>query len=110
MRIVVFIIAAVIQLVAAAFGFLILLLSMNGYSEEQATPSLILYIALSVLSALALGGAGAFAAKRLAERTSLGGFGASAICVICSAILGVLILIVVFFASIVFAEIVRSMR
>jgi len=110
MRIIVFFITVVIQLAAAAFMFLILLLGMNGYSERQATPSLIFYIALSVMSALGLGGASAFAAKRLAERTSLGGLGASAISVICSAIIGAVILIAGFFAALVLAEIVRGMK
>lgn len=110
MRIIVFLLSALLQLAAAAFGFLILLLGMNGYSESQATPSLILYIALGLLSTLGLGGASAFAARRLVERTSLGGLGASAITVFCSAIIGVVILLGGFVAAFLLAEIVRGMK
>jgi hypothetical protein len=110
MRIVIFILTAVIQLAAAAVGFLLLLLGMNGYSERQATPSLILYIALGLGSAAGLGVASAFAAKYLAEKRAFGGVAASAIPVIGFSILGGLILVVSFFAAIVLAEIVRGMR
>lgn len=110
MRIIVFIITAVIQLAAAAFGFFVLLLGMNGYSEKQATPSLILYIALSVVSALGLGGASAFAAKRLVERKSFSSLWASATAILGSSIIGALILVVGFFAAIVLAEIIRGMK
>jgi hypothetical protein len=43
---------AVVQLVAAVFGFFILLIGLNGFSERQATPSLIFYIVLSVVTVL----------------------------------------------------------
>ena len=110
MRIIVFILTAVIQLAAAAAGFLLLLLGMNGYSEDQATPSLILYIALSIVSALGLGVGSAFAAKLLVERKSFGSLWAAATAVLGSSILGGLILVVGFFAAIVLAEIVRGMK
>lgn len=110
MRIIVFILTAVIQLAAAAAGFLILLLGMNGYSERQATPSLVLYIALGLGSAAGLGVASAFAAKYLAERRSFGGFAASATAVTGFAVVGGLILVVSFFAAIVLAEIMRGMK
>ena len=110
MRIIVFVVSAAIQLAAAAAGFLLLLLGMNGYSEKQATPGLVFYIALSVASALGLGWAGGFAARRLVERKSVGGVVASATAVVGSVILGALILIVGFFAAIVLAEIVRGMK
>ena len=69
MRIIVFVINAVIQLAAAAAGFLLLLLGLNGFSERQSNPSLLFYIALSVGSAVGLGGASAFASKWLAGKS-----------------------------------------
>lgn len=110
MRILVFIVTVVFLLISSVVGFFVLLLGLNGYSEQQATPSLILYIALSLALALGLGGGSPFVAKRLAERTSLGNFGASAIVVTAFCIIGVLILIAGFFASFVLAEVVRSTR
>jgi hypothetical protein len=110
MRIIVFILIGVIQLAATAAGFVILLLSMNGYSERDATPGISLYIVLGLISALGLGIAGAFAAKRLVEKKSLGGLAASTIAVSGFSFLGALILAASFFAAIVFAEIVRGMR
>lgn len=110
MRIIVFIVTAVIHLAAAAVGFLVLLLALNGYSEKQATPSLIFYILLSLASAPGLGGASAFAAKRLAKGKSLGSLGASATAVIGFSILGALILIAGFFAALVLAEVIRGMK
>ncbi len=110
MRIIVFILTAVIQLAAAAAGFLLLLLGMNGYSERQATPGLVLYVVLGVGSALGLGVASAFVVKRLVEKRSFGGLAASATAVLGSSVLGGLILVVSFFAAIVVAEVMRGMR
>ena len=110
MRIIVFTITAVIQLACAAAGLLFLLLAMNGYSESQATPSLILYIAVGLGSALGLGIASAFMAKRLVERRSLGGFAASAIAVVSGSIIGFLILIAASVAAVALAEVIRGMR
>jgi hypothetical protein len=109
-RVIVFILTALIQLAAAAAGFLLLLLGMNGYSERQATPGLILYIALGVGSALGLGLASSFVVKRLIERRSFGALAASATAVLGSSALGGLVLVVSFFAAIVLAEVVRGMR
>jgi hypothetical protein len=110
MRIIVFILTAVVQLAAAAAGFLLLLLAMNGFSERQATPGLIFYLALALGSALGLGVASAFVAKRLVERKSWGGAAASVTAVIGFSVLGALILVAGFVASIVLAEVMRGMR
>jgi hypothetical protein len=110
MRIIVFSITAGIQIAAAAVGFFVLLLSLNGYSEKQATPSLIFYIVLSLGSVLVAGGTSAYTAKRLTKRKSLGRLGASLIAIIGFSALGVLILIVGFFAALLLAEVVRRVN
>jgi hypothetical protein len=109
-RIIVFILTAVIQLAAGAAGLLLLLLGMNGYSERQAAPGLILYVALGLGSALGLGIASAFVVKRLVERKAFSGLAASVTSVAGFAVLGGLILIVSFFAAIALAEVMRGMR
>ena len=110
MRVIVFVIIALVQLAAAVVIFFMLLLGLNGFSERDATPSLIFFIALSVACALGLGGAGAFAAKRIAEKKSLGGLAASAISVIGFSALGVMILVGGFFAALVIATIMHDWK
>lgn len=110
MRIIVFILTAVIQLAAAAAGFLLLVLGMNGYSGRDAEPGLYLYIALGLGSTLALGLASAFTARWLVEKRSFGRAGAAATAVVGFAALGGLILIVSFFAAIAAAEAMRGAR
>jgi hypothetical protein len=110
MRIIVFVISAVIQLAASAVGFLLLLLGLNGFGERQANPSLLFYIVLGVGSSAGLGVASAFAAKWLAGKRSLGGFGASAVSVVVFALVGVVVLVVGFFASLFIAEAMRGRR
>jgi len=100
----------VIQLACAVAGLVVLLLAMNGYSERQATPGLILYLAVGLISAVALGIASAFMAKRLVEKRSLGGFAASTIAVVTAPIIGVLILIAASFAAVALVEVVRGMK
>lgn len=107
MRTIVLILTVVFQLTAAAVGFFVLLLGLNGYSERQATPGIILYIALSLISSLALGIASSFAAKRLAGITPLGSFGAAGIVVVAFCIIGVLVLFAGLVASFALAEILR---
>src|ERR1700754_4325118 len=110
MRIIVFALNAVIQLAAAAFGFLMLLLGLNGFSERQSNPSLLFYIILSVGSAAGLGVSSAFASKWLVQRKSMGWLGASAIAVPVFALVGVLILIVGFFVAGFIASAMRGTR
>lgn len=110
MKILVFIVIASIQVAAAAVGFFLLLIGMNGYSERQATPSLILYIVLSLTSALGLGAAGLFAVKRLVGKRSWGALAASAVTVIGSSALGVILLLASLVAAIALAEVLRGMR
>lgn len=110
MRIIVFVINAVIQLAAAAVGFLMLLLGLNGFSERQANPSLLFYIVLGFGSAAGLGFASAFTSKWLAGKKSLGAVAGSAVSVVVFAILGALILVVGFFIALFIAEAMRGRR
>ncbi len=110
MRINVFIITALIQLAVAVPGFLGLLLGLNRFSEQDATVSLIFYIALAFLSALGLGAASSYTAKGLAEKPALGKIGASAIAIIGFAIVGVIILFVGLIAAVFLAEGIRTWK
>jgi hypothetical protein len=110
MRVVVFTLTAAIQLAAGAAVFLILLLGLNGFSERQATPGLVLYIVLGLGGAVGMSLAAVLAAKRLVERRSLGRAAASAIAVVGANMLGALILAAAFVAALVLAEVMRGMR
>lgn len=110
MRIIVFFITAFIQLAVAVLGFFTLLLGLNGFSEKDATPGLIFYIALAFLSALGLGAISAYTAKRLSDKHSLGKFASSIIAIIGFAILGALILFVGLIAVFFLAEAIRTWK
>lgn len=110
MRIIVFIITALIQAAVAVLIFFMLLLGLNGFSEQDAKPSLIFFIGLSVLSPLLLSGLGAYAAKRIAEKKSMGGVAASAIAVACFSVLGVMILAGGFFVALIIASAMHDMK
>jgi hypothetical protein len=108
MKILVFVANVLIQLAAGAFGFLMLIIVMNGYHEKDATPGMILYIILTIISALGLGAGSIFAMQKLVEKTSLGNFGASAIAVMVLSVIGVVILIISLFAAVLLAEAIRK--
>ncbi|HVF43674.1 MAG TPA: hypothetical protein VM936_11715 [Pyrinomonadaceae bacterium] len=110
MRIIVFVLNALIQLAAAAVGFFLLLLGLNGFSERQANPGLLFYIVLSVGSAAGLGVASALVSKWLVQKKSFGALGASAIAVPVFAVVGVLILLVGIFAAALIASAMRGGR
>ena len=110
MRIVVFILNALIQLSAAAVGFFLLLLGLNGFGERQATPGIIFYIVMCVLSALAPPNASALTANRLAAKQSLGNVGGSLISVMIFSVVGVVVLVVIFFAAVFIAAAMRGSR
>ena len=110
MRIIVFIITALVQAAAAVAIFFMLVLGLNGFSESDATPSLVFFIALGVLSPLTLSGLGAYAAQRIAEKKSMGGVAASALAVISFSALGVVILVGGFFAALVIATVMHEWK
>ena len=86
-----------------------LLVGLNGYSEKDATPSLIMYIVLALGSGVGLGLASVYTTKRISQ-ASLGSFGAAAIAVVVFAIIGGVILIAGWFAALFLAEIVRTWK
>ena len=110
MRVIVFLVVAVVQSAAGAFGFLMLLLGLNGFSEREATPGLGLYIVLGVGSALGLGLAAALAAGWLVTRKQMGGFGAAVIAVAGSSVVGVAVLFAGFLAAVMLASFMHGSR
>jgi hypothetical protein len=110
MRIIVFSIVAVVLFAAAALGLFVLLVGLNGYSEAQATPSLIAYIVLCLATVPALGIVGAAAARVLVEKKRFSNVGASACAITGGAVVGVVILVTGVIVAFVLAEVLRRMR
>ncbi|HEX8475200.1 MAG TPA: hypothetical protein VF666_14315 [Pyrinomonadaceae bacterium] len=110
MKIIVFIVTALIQLAVAAISFFMLLLGLNGFTEKQSTPSLILYILLGLTSAVGLGVASAYMARRLVEKQTLGSFGASAVAIIGSSIVGAIVLFIGFIVAVLLASMMRGWK
>jgi hypothetical protein len=108
MKILVFIANVLIQLAAGAFGLLMLIIVMNGYHENDAMPGMILYIVLTIISALGMGAGSIFAMQKLLDKTSLGNFGAAAISILVFSLIGFVILIVNIFAAVLVAEVWRK--
>lgn len=108
MKIIVFIVNALIQLAATAIGLFMLLIGLNGYSESQATPGLVLFIVLGFVSAVGIGLLSVLATQRLAAKTSLGKFSASTISILGFAMVGVVILIIGLLVAVFLVEALRK--
>lgn len=108
MRIIVFVITAILQSLAGVFGLFILLIILNGYSERHTTPGMILYLAVGLLSVFSLSIGSAFFAKRLVDRKRLGVIGASLTSTVVSSIIGLVILFAGLCGAAVLAEVLRK--
>jgi hypothetical protein len=109
-RIIVFSIVALILFAAAALGLFVLLVGLNGYSEAQATPGLIAYIVLCLVTVPGLGAAGAMVARVLVEKKGFGKGGAAAGAISGGVVAGVVVLVTGVIVAFVLAEVLRGMR
>ncbi len=94
MRIAVFAVTAIVEFAAAIFGLFVLLLGLNGYSESQATPSLIFYIVVCVVSTLALSFLGTLAAKAIVKKGWLRKLWAAVVSIVLTSTVGVVLVVV----------------
>ena len=108
MKIVATILTVLFQIGAAAVGLLILLLVLNGYSEQDTTPGLLVYLILNLGTALGFGIVTGFAINRLRRKTSLGSFAASTLVTISLCLVGTVIVVALFAVSILLAELRRT--
>lgn len=109
MKTIVFILIAAVQLIVGAAAFFMLLVAMNGFSETDASPGLLMYIVLTLGSAVGHGAAGVCVAKRLSA-ASVGNFGAALISIAGFAIIGTIILLIGWVAALFLAQIVREWK
>ena len=110
MRLIVFIITTVTQAVVAITCFFFLLVGLNGYSERQATPSLIFYIVFSFITILGMSFIAGLAAKYFLDKSWMGKGIASVVGIITSSILGAVVVVGGMFVAFVIAEMQRGMR
>ena len=104
MRITLFIVTAIVALAAAVFGFFVVLLGLNGFSERQATPSLIFYIVSSLAGSLGLSLGATLAAKAIVNKGRLGKAGAAIVSILFTSIAGIVFIVALVFLSFVIAS------
>jgi hypothetical protein len=102
-----FLITALINTGIGAFLFFMLLLSLNGFSEKQATPGLILFIGWVLLGSIVAGILGFLSANYLIENKSINQWLAALIAIAVFVIVGALINIIGFFAAIFLTSAMR---
>ena len=107
MKIATFLITALANIAIGFVLFFVLLMSLNGFSEQQAMPGLILFIVWVLLSAIITGVSGALLANYLALKKSLNKFAASAIGSLIFSILGGLFALIGFFAAVFLVSAMR---
>ncbi|HET8671689.1 MAG TPA: hypothetical protein VFM05_14010, partial [Candidatus Saccharimonadales bacterium] len=86
------------------------LLGLNGYSERQATPSLIFYILFCLVGSLTLSFLGTLAAKTIVNKRWLGKPGAAIVSIVFTLIIGVVLVVVAVFLGFILAEFLRVAR
>ena len=110
MRITVFLTTAILSVASAIFGFFILLLGLNGYSERQATPSLIFYIVFCLTSLLILSFVGTLVAKAFVEKGWMNKVWAAIVSILSTSIVSSVLVIVAVFVGFALAEFLRTNR
>lgn len=107
MRITVFIVTAVVAFAAAVFGLFVVLLGLNGFSERQATPGLILYIVCSLAGLIGLSFSATLVAKAIVNKGWLGQVGAAIASIMVTSIVAVVFVVVSVFLAVMLANVMR---
>ena len=108
MRVTVFLITAILDLALAIFGLFILLLGLNGFSERQATPTLIFYIIFCLTSLMILSYLGTLVAKAFVGKGWMNKVWATLVSILSTSIISGLIVIGAVFAGFALAEFLRT--
>lgn len=107
MQILNFFVTAIINIGIACVLFIFLLIALNGFSERQANPGLILYIVWTLLASLLAAALSVLTAKYLIGKKSLKPFGAIAISSPIFIILGGVASFIGIFAAVLLIEALR---
>lgn len=87
--------------------FFMLILSLNGFHEDESTPGLLLYIVWGLLSAIVTGVLGVLLANYLTTKRSFSKIVAAAISIVAFIIVGGISTIVGFFAAVLLTSAMR---
>lgn len=107
MQILNFLVTAIINIGIACVLGIFLLIALNGFSESQANPGLILYIVWTLLTALITASLSVLAAKYLIGKKSFTPLGAIAISAPIFIVVGGIVSVVGIFASVILIEALR---
>ncbi|HLM00486.1 MAG TPA: hypothetical protein VK400_05490 [Pyrinomonadaceae bacterium] len=107
MKIATFLITALANAAIGFVLFFVLIMSLNGFSEEQAKPGLLLFIVWGLLSAIITGVSGILLANYLATKKAMNKVGAAAIASAVSVLAGGVSGVVGFFAAIILVSAMR---
>jgi hypothetical protein len=107
MKIATFLITVLVNGGIAFVMFFMLILGMNGFHEDEATPGLLLYIIWGLLSAIITGVLGILPANYLATKKSVNKIAATAISTVIFIIVGGVSVMVGFFAALMAASAMR---
>jgi hypothetical protein len=107
MKILAFIIPALLGLAAGAVMFFLLLLGLNGYSEEQSAPGLILFLVWVLLGAIAAGFLSLVGTSYLTDKKSWGVAKAALLATLVLTVAAVIFSVAGAFAAVLMIEALR---
>jgi hypothetical protein len=108
MKIATFLLTALLNIAFAFLMFFMLIISLNGFSERQATPGLLLFIVWSLLlSSIATGILSVLLANYLAVKKAMNRLAAAAISIVSFVIVGGISTIAGFFAAVFLVSALR---
>lgn len=91
-------------------GLLVLVLALNGFSERQAMPGMLVYVVLCFLTAVGSAALSALLTKKLVQRRGMTDIGAGAISMAGFTAIGVVLIVIYLFLAVGIAELMRSLR
>ncbi|MDQ3801574.1 MAG: hypothetical protein M3384_19300 [Acidobacteriota bacterium] len=107
MKIAAFLITALANAGIAFFMFFALIMSLNGFSESQAMPGLVLFIVWSVVFSIITGVLSIFLANYLATKQALNKFVSALISILAFILVGGILSVVGFFAAVFLVSAMR---
>lgn len=107
MKIATFLITALANACIGLFMFFALIMSLNGFSESQAMPGLVLFIIWSVIFTIITGVLGILLANYLATKQSMNKFVAALVSILAFILVGGVISVVGFFAAVFLVSAMR---
>lgn len=104
MKVETFLITALINIGIGAFLFFMLIISMNGFSEDEATPGLVLFIVWALISSLGAGALSFLSVKYLTEKKSFNRWLAALLAIVVFVIIGAAVNFVGIIAAVLLAS------